>query len=112
LLGCILIDELLGAPLIVDVIESKTLPHAEMRVDIHILLPLLLGHFSSKVFHYCTLLVVLPNLYNGSKLTPLYPLPRQWRPDSNNDPEVLVARGVLDHPLSNVSLEPTVVECC
>ena len=46
-LGGIVINKLLARTIIINVIESEVLPHAEMRIDIHVFLTLTFGNFSS-----------------------------------------------------------------
>ena len=89
LLRGVFVDKFLRCVLIIYEIKREILPNAQMWVQIHIFLPLLLSNFSSKVFHDGTWLVVGSDLYDGSKLASMDLLSLKRRPDSDYNFEVL-----------------------
>lgn len=93
LLSSVFVDKFLCCKLIIYEIKCKILPNAQMWVEIHILLPLLLSNFCTKIFHDGTWLIVGSNLYNGSKLAAVNLLSLKRRPDSDYNFEVLPLRG-------------------
>ena len=93
--GCIFIYKFLGWHLIIDVIKRIVLPDTEMRVLFNILLPFVFTYLSSQIFHDSTWLIVILNLNNTSKLTPIYSFSRKRRPHSDNHLKVFITRGVV-----------------
>jgi hypothetical protein len=60
-----------------------------MLIDIHVLLPLLLGDFGSKVFHDATALALGSDIDNGPELAALDLLSRERRSNPDDHTEVL-----------------------
>ena len=62
LLGSIFVDKFLSAPLVIDIVESETLPHAQVLVDIHILLSLFFSDLGSEILHDAAALALSTNV--------------------------------------------------
>ena len=84
-----LVYEFLSAPLVIDIVESETLPHAKMLVYVHVFLSFFFGDFSSKVLHDAATLAFGPNVDYWPKLAALNLF--SWQRWSNPDdyPEIL-----------------------
>ena len=92
LLGGVLVDKLLRGVLVIDVVEGETLPYTEVRILIHVLLPLFFSDFSTKVLHDATAFVLGADLHNRAELTPGNFLSLKRRSDPDNHPKVLTSR--------------------
>ena len=79
----------MSALLVIDIVESETLPHAEVLVDIHVLLSLFFGHLSSKVLHDAAALALGPNVDYRPELASLDFFSWQRWPNPDDYPEIL-----------------------
>ena len=71
-------------------IECESLPHAQMRVGIHVSLSLCLGHLGSKIFKDGARFVVRGDLDDPTEFHVVLELSREGRADPNYHLEVII----------------------
>lgn len=81
--------------MVVDIIKSEILPHAQVRVLVHVSLSFTLVNLRSKVLHDGACLIVLTHSYNRSEVTRVLAFSRKRRSDSNYDFHVVVGTACI-----------------
>ena len=73
------------------------MPDAQVRVQVHILLPFFLGHFSSQILHDGARFVIAGDAHNWTELAALHAFSVEWRANSNDHFEILIGAAGHGH---------------